>query len=74
MICKEICKQYKAKKMRGMGGPYAQGHKHCRTCEIFISFNGAWCPCCNYKLRSKPRRCVYKNNLKMDQERDQKRI
>lgn len=45
-------------------GRYAAGQKRCQICEIFITWNGDnKCPCCHYKLRSKPRNIKYKAAL-----------
>jgi hypothetical protein len=49
MTCKGICIRHKA------SGRYFNGHKRCQQCEIFIKCNGVLCPCCGYKLRSRPR-------------------
>jgi hypothetical protein len=46
MTCKGICILHKASSRR---------HKRCQQCEIFIKCNGLRCPCCGYKLRSRPR-------------------
>ncbi len=62
MTCKGICIRDKA------SGRYIYGHKRCQQCEIFIKCNGVRCPCCGYKLRSKPRNF---SNTKL---REQKQI
>ena len=62
MTCKGVCDRYKAKKISGIGR-YASGQKRCQICEIFIEWSGRWCPCCKYRLRSKPRNIVYKQKL-----------
>ena len=36
-------------------GRYANGQKRCQICELFIRWDGPWCPCCGYKLRTRPR-------------------
>ena len=51
--CKEICFFHKAKsngKKR-----YSNNQKRCQTCKIFIKWEGLWCPCCGYMLRTHPR-------------------
>ena len=62
MTCKGVCDRYKAKRVAGMGR-YASGQKRCQICEIFIDWDGRWCPCCKYRLRAKPRNLVYKEKL-----------
>ena len=49
MPCKGICIRHKAL------GRYNSEHKRCQQCEIFIKWNGLRCPCCGYKLRTRPR-------------------
>ena len=48
MTCKGICIRYKA------SGRYDNGHKRCQVCNIFIKWEGLWCPCCGCKLRTRP--------------------
>jgi len=63
MTCKGICVRYKALKPIDVGR-YASGQKRCQICEIFINWDGKWCPCCGYRLRQKPRNLKYKEKLK----------
>jgi hypothetical protein len=38
------------------GGRYIIGQKRCQICSIFINYDdGVYCPCCNSKLRTRPR-------------------
>ena len=46
--------RHKAQKPIG-SGRYATGQKRCQICELFIRWNEPWCPCCGYKLRTRPR-------------------
>ncbi len=62
MTCKGICVRYKAQKPVGTGR-YASGQRRCQICEIFIKWEGLWCPCCGYRLRTKPRNLKYKAKL-----------
>ena len=62
MCCKGTCDQYVAKKPSS-GGRYENGQKRCQVCEVFINWEGLWCPCCHYKLRGKPRNKVFKAKL-----------
>ena len=43
---------------------YLNGYKRCSICEIFIKWDGLWCPCCGYRLRTKPRNLKYKAKLR----------
>ena len=63
MTCKGICIRHKAQKPVGVGR-YADGQRRCQICEIFIKWEGLWCPCCGYRLRSKPRNLKYKAKLR----------
>jgi len=53
MSCNGICSKYKAKKKFG-GGWYDNGLKRCNICELYISWDGIRCPCCNGILRIQP--------------------
>jgi hypothetical protein len=50
MPCKGICTRYKAN-----SNHYANGHKRCNVCELFMNWDGLLCPCCTHKLRARPR-------------------
>jgi len=58
--CKNICKDYKAKGKAPSGGRYRNGQKRCQFCEIYIMWEGLYCPCCGSRLRNKPRNRKYK--------------
>lgn len=61
--CKGICSRFKATKPSGIGR-YASGQKRCMVCTEFIQYEGLWCPCCGYRLRTKPRNREYKAKLR----------
>ena len=67
MRCKGICRRYKAN-MPGLGGRYTTGQKRCQICDIYIYWQGLFCPCCGCRLRNKPRNRKFKlilsNNIK----------
>src|SRR3972149_4554502 len=65
MPCNNQCLQYKA--IKETGTRYGIGQKRCQVCDIFINWNGIFCPCCNYRLRSKPRNNKYKDGFKASQ-------
>ena len=69
MTCKGICVRFKAQKPVGTGR-YASGQRRCQICEIFIKWEGLWCPCCGYRLRTKPRNLKYKAKLRARVEAD----
>lgn len=59
MACKGICLRHRAQKPVD-SSRYASGQKRCQVCEIFIKWDTLWCPCCGYRLRSKPRNSLFK--------------
>ena len=61
--CKDVCPRYKARKGQG-STRYANGQKRCQICEIFIEWEGLWCPCCGYRLRTTPRNRAYKEKFR----------
>ena len=63
MTCNNICEKYRANKPVGTGR-YASGQRRCQVCQIFIKWEGLWCPCCGYRLRIKPRKLAYKIKLR----------
>jgi hypothetical protein len=51
----------------------AQLHVDCENAysnlaEIFIKWDGLWCPCCNHRLRTKPRDIHYREKLRARRE------
>ena len=54
MTCNGICSDYKATKPC-KGGRYEEGQKRCQTCQIFVYYDGLFCPCCNLRLRQSSR-------------------
>ena len=70
MTCKGICILHKAQKPVGTGR-YSTGQKRCQICELFLKWDGLWCPCCGYRLRTKPRNLKYKVKLRAKKEDQQ---
>ncbi len=69
MVCKGICVRHKAMKPVGIGR-YSTGQKRCQICEIFLTWDGVWCPCCGYRLRTRPRNSKFKAELRTRKEID----
>ncbi|MCZ6582346.1 MAG: hypothetical protein O6761_04150 [Thaumarchaeota archaeon] len=63
MACRGICTRYKANGIPSRGR-YKNGHKRCQPCDIFIVYEGRFCPCCDVRLRTKPRNKKYKAKLR----------
>lgn len=51
--CHGICRQY-AESGRINGRLYP-GRKRCGSCEVYLKWDGKFCPCCSTPMRSKPR-------------------
>jgi hypothetical protein len=67
MVCKGICVRHKAMKPVRIGR-YSTGQKRCQICETFLKWDGLWCPCCGYRLRTKPRNLKLKTELRARKE------
>jgi len=63
MTCKGICVRHKAMEPVGTGHYYI-GQKRCQVCELFIKWDGFWCPCCGYRLRTRPRNKKFKAGMR----------
>jgi hypothetical protein len=65
MICKGFCIRHKAPRPHDSNGNrYSTGQKRCQICEIFIKWDGLWCPCCSYMLRMRPRNLKSESKLR----------
>jgi hypothetical protein len=62
LACKGICGRFKT-----VSNHYANGQKRCQICELFIKWDGLYCPCCGCRLRIGPRNP--KLNAKLREER-----
>ena len=60
MSCKGLCIRYKGDRPKS-GMRYIAGQKRCGICEIYIIWEGLWCPCCGIRLRIGPRNNKKKN-------------
>lgn len=63
-MCKGICERYKATKPID-GRRYFSGQKRCKTCSVFIKWEGLWCPCCGYRLRMMPQHTKHREKLRV---------
>lgn len=48
--CKDICLRYK--KVPRFDTEHS---KFCSSCDLFLEYEGGTCPCCNTRMRCKPR-------------------
>jgi len=75
MVCKGICVRHKALKPKPPGiGRYSTGQKRCQGCELFLRWDGFWCPCCGYRLRTGPRNTKFKNELRIMKETEKGKL
>lgn len=54
LACAGKCNKYKVLNRTREGPRYGGNHKRCTNCAKYIEWSGLRCPCCNYKLRTKP--------------------
>ena len=73
MTCKDICIKHRAQKPPPPISRYATGQKRCQVCEIFIKWEGIFCPCCGCRLRTRPRN-LNKVNLRARKEIEKGKI
>ena len=59
MPCKGICVKYKATRPKRNASRYASGQKRCQVCDIFIDYPSLFCPCCRYRMRTRPRSRIW---------------
>ena len=62
--CKGTCSRHKAMRP-STGNRYLIGQKRCQVCQIFIDWQGLFCPCCGVRLRHKPRNKKFKEMMMM---------
>ena len=73
MVCKGVCIRHKASGPISYGR-YAMGQKRCQICEIFIKWDGIFCPCCGCRLRIGPRLFKDKAKLRIKEKQKEKQI
>lgn len=64
MTCKGICDRHKASKPSGISR-YVAGQKRCNICDIYLEYDGFFCPCCNLKLRTSSRNAKHKEKYRI---------
>jgi len=50
--CGGICQQYRAPMPPYNQSRYAIGQKRCTKCGIYVEYDGNFCPCCSFRLRT----------------------
>ena len=54
MTCKGLCDKY-TRKHRHHTSRYGGGQKRCKHCSVFLVWDGVFCPCCGYRLKTGPK-------------------
>lgn len=64
MTCRNVCENYRFKRVNNDVHLYSLGAKYCSGCDVFLDWEGRRCPCCGVQLRCKARgsRCRKKSN------------
>lgn len=57
MRCKGLCQSNKIGSIKQKGN-YNQGQKRCTICGVFMKTDQIRCPCCNYVLRTRPKKKI----------------
>jgi len=68
MTCNRVCLEYSVS-YGGRKGTYNDPLvKRCAECEVYLKYEGRFCPCCGAKLRSRPKNGLnspdYKQKIK----------
>ena len=66
MACRGICIKYRFYKKTSKGGWYDAGARRCQICEMYVTTDSLFCPCCHYRLRLKPRNRAYRKEKATD--------
>jgi len=73
MVCKGICIRHKASGPIS-SGRYATGQKRCQICEMYVKWDGIFCPCCGCRLRIGPRLFKHKAKLRIKEKQKEKNM
>jgi hypothetical protein len=73
MVCKGICIRHKASGPIS-SGRYATGQKRCQICEMYVKWDGIFCPCCGCRLRIGPRLFKDKAKLRIKEKQKDKEV
>ena len=58
--CRGICHRYAIPKTIRYESHYLMGRKRCVSCEVYMDYEGTYCPCCGSKFRLRPRYGKYR--------------
>ena len=51
-----------------IGNRYSTGQKRCQICEIFIKWDGLWCPCCSLYAKNEAAQLKIRIEIKSEKE------
>jgi len=68
-FCGGNCIQYRAPMPPFNQSRYGIGQKRCTKCGIYIIYDGLWCPCCGFKLRTHRRSSKDKLQIRRDKDK-----
>jgi len=55
ITCTGVCQDHRAWMPAHNQSRYALGQKRCTKCGVFMDWEGLYCPCCGFKLRTNRR-------------------
>ncbi|KAG2472331.1 MAG: hypothetical protein NPMRTHETA2_1990003 [Nitrosopumilales archaeon] len=67
MRCNGICHRYKVTTRPSGMSRYEAGQKRCNHCNIYLEWEGIFCPCCSFRLRMNSRYMKYKEKFREHQ-------
>ena len=53
--CKGYCKDYENSYSRKKNFYHDSANCRCSICDIYLKWEGNYCPCCGYRVRRRPR-------------------
>jgi hypothetical protein len=55
MICRNIiCKLEEYEPKKTVRGAAEKGYRRCSNCEVFLKYQGVYCPCCSNRMKVTP--------------------
>ena len=60
MVCTGICIRHRAQRPADPFSRYATEQKRCQMYSVYIRWDVLWCPCCGFRVRTRPRNSKFK--------------
>jgi len=67
--CGGVCQRYKAPMPAYNQSRYEIGQKRCTMCGIYVEYEGLFCPCCNFRLRTHRRSSKDKLRIRIQKDK-----